>query len=472
MSSAMYQSDHRRRLSADHARMIAKEEATLLDTLEIDAGADETDHHDHFLDVLTNMHALYIFCAGFFACGVAYTMYFGIRVMQWPLLRSVFFFAITVSTTGYTDFDASDSARETKWLIAYMWVCVLVCGLGLGVVIAFAHENFESGMANITASTYEEEEAEKASTGGEKEAHASRIVAHARAKMRNLNHRLVMEFAQLALLYVLGVFVIMRCETHWDILQAALWATESLTTIGYGDVIPKSNAGMAFSVAYLLVGAAMFARIIAFISMYPSTAFELGKLVEIMESVGMRRRKKGPLHALGKPAACNDCASDDPRRGITAAAEPGRIHDDVLAEIWTLRDDSKRRLQKTHSSQRLMVKSLRDKGHLPEDLDDAAGDGRLHRPEFILHFLQMIKKVDPNDILDASDFYNSLCEHNPNAAEHGVTLDEARHATDRFNRMAAYESNRPASRGAIPEDAPVPFQDDAAYQAELKEGDV
>ena len=152
------------------------------------AAAAYSEPADYFQDLVMNTHGLYLLCGLFFGGGIAYTMFFGLHVMGWSILDSVFFFAITVSTTGYNDMGAH-SDRMHKWLLAYMWVCVLVCGLGLGVVIAFAHENFESGMANITASTYEEEEAEKASTGGEKEAHASRIVAHARAKMRNLNGR-------------------------------------------------------------------------------------------------------------------------------------------------------------------------------------------------------------------------------------------------------------------------------------------
>ena len=502
MASSMVRETERRRLSKlkDETKAAgewSREDSGLLgpemiarETLEIDDGSgEEEDHHDHFFDFATNAHALYLFCFVFFFCGCTYTMYFGMHVMNWSVLQSVFFFAITVSTTGYSDFNA-DSDREYKWLLAYMWVCVLVCGIGLGVMIALAHESFETSIAESIQRTY------AASLGGggvdkdgvgneDRGKHASRIVAHARAKLRNLNHRLVMEFAQLAVLYVFGVFMIRVCEPGWDLLEAAIWATESLTTIGYGDIIPESNAGMAFTIVYLIVGAAMFARIVAFISMYPATANELNGLVETMESVGMRRRKRGPLHVLGKGAAagCEDCSGAErpqsrdynPRAHFAGApAEPGKIEADVLAEIWSIRNTSLRQIQETESSQRLALKSIKDKGSVPTDLDAGASEKRLDRHEFILHFLTMIKKIDPNDILDASDFYNSLCEHNPNAFEHGLTLDEARHATDRFNRLAIYESAiRDAD--AIPEEyeAPAPVFPDgpdgvapAPYQAD------
>ena len=224
MASSMVRETERRRLSKlrDETKAAAewsREDSGLLgpqmmarETLEIDDGSGKAeDHHDHFFDFVTNAHALYIFCFVVFFCGCTYTMYFGMHVMNWSVLQSVFFFAITVSTTGYSDFNA-DSDREYKWLLAYMWVCVLVCGIGLGVMIALAHESFETSIAESLQRTY------AASLGGggvdkdgvgneDRGKHASRIVAHARAKLRNLNHRLVMEFAQLAVLYVFGVFI-------------------------------------------------------------------------------------------------------------------------------------------------------------------------------------------------------------------------------------------------------------------------
>ena len=157
----------------------------------------------------------------------------------------------------------------------------------------------------------------------------------------------------------------------------------------------------------------------------------------------MRRRRRGPLNSIAQPdcarAACagDGDGDDDGASGVLGTpSQPGVIHDDTLAEIWELRDMNQQRLKRQPSSRRLMERSIKDLGHVPPDLSDDAHKNRVHRDEFVLNFLTMIKKIDASDILDASDFYNSLCENNPNAAEHGLTLEEARHATERFNKLS------------------------------------
>ena len=83
------------------------------------------------------------------------------------------------------------SDHQRKWLLAYMWACVLVCGVGLGVIIAFIHENFED---NVDAAAGPSAEAAEAAEAAQ---YASRIVLTARARLRALNRKLVIEVAQM-----------------------------------------------------------------------------------------------------------------------------------------------------------------------------------------------------------------------------------------------------------------------------------
>ena len=55
-----------------------------------------------------------------------------------------------VSTTGYTQFNIERSF-EYKWLLVYMWVSILVCGLFLGVVVGIAHDAVEDRGGNHAA---------------------------------------------------------------------------------------------------------------------------------------------------------------------------------------------------------------------------------------------------------------------------------------------------------------------------------
>ena len=50
----------------------------------------------------------------------------------------------------------------------------------------------------------------------------------------------------------------------WAFLDAAVYATEALTSIGYGDFTPTTDSGKAFTVAYALFGTFVFARFLAF----------------------------------------------------------------------------------------------------------------------------------------------------------------------------------------------------------------
>lgn len=46
----------------------------------------------------------------------------------------------------------------------------------------------------------------------------------------------------------------------WAFLDAAIYATEAMTSIGYGDFTPTTDSGKAFTVAYALFGTFVFAR--------------------------------------------------------------------------------------------------------------------------------------------------------------------------------------------------------------------
>ena len=48
----------------------------------------------------------------------------------------------------------------------------------------------------------------------------------------------------------------------WGWLDSLYFCTVTLTTIGYGDLVPETNAGKIFTVVYVVLGVGMFATFI------------------------------------------------------------------------------------------------------------------------------------------------------------------------------------------------------------------
>jgi len=52
---------------------------------------------------------------------------------------------------------------------------------------------------------------------------------------------------------ILGTWFYARVE-HWRLLDALYFTVTTLTTVGYGDFYPKSDAGKMFTIFYIFVG--------------------------------------------------------------------------------------------------------------------------------------------------------------------------------------------------------------------------
>ncbi|ROU03326.1 potassium channel family protein [Histidinibacterium lentulum] len=74
--------------------------------------------------------------------------------------------------------------------------------------------------------------------------------AFSSAKVRSL---LAFTFALIALATV--VFWLLE---DWSLLQAAFFAVATISTVGYGDVVPETVAGRIFCMVYILVGLGVF----------------------------------------------------------------------------------------------------------------------------------------------------------------------------------------------------------------------
>jgi voltage-gated potassium channel len=69
--------------------------------------------------------------------------------------------------------------------------------------------------------------------------------------------RLITGIALILLLYVIAVPFYIYVE-GFSLVEAVYFVTVTITTVGYGDITPKTTAGRLFTVALLLSGVSIF----------------------------------------------------------------------------------------------------------------------------------------------------------------------------------------------------------------------
>lgn len=72
----------------------------------------------------------------------------------------------------------------------------------------------------------------------------------------------ITNIAQLVGIIVFGALIMMWLEADWSFNTALYWAVETVTTIGYGDLVPTRTTTKWFFVFYALTGTVIFAQVV------------------------------------------------------------------------------------------------------------------------------------------------------------------------------------------------------------------
>ena len=187
--------------------------------------------------------------------------------MGWSYLQSVYFFAITVSTIGFGACGVREK-DEQIYLLFYMWLCVVLFGVGLALIIQAAHGSAENLLATKSAGAQDDDGDDVRLLGARPRPRASRALRTARWRIQVLSYKLVLILAEGLLIFLLATWFMAWCE-GWSLLTSAIYATEALTSIGFGDSLPATRAGKVFTIFYALFGTFVFARFLAFAVWYP-----------------------------------------------------------------------------------------------------------------------------------------------------------------------------------------------------------
>lgn len=74
---------------------------------------------------------------------------------------------------------------------------------------------------------------------------------------KDYNRKLVLAFFFAAVIIFTGIFIFWRVE-HWSYIDAFYFSVITLTTIGYGDVVPKTEIGKVLAALFALIGVGIF----------------------------------------------------------------------------------------------------------------------------------------------------------------------------------------------------------------------
>eukprot|EP00930_Biecheleria_cincta_P031378 TRINITY_DN21786_c0_g1_i1.p1 TRINITY_DN21786_c0_g1~~TRINITY_DN21786_c0_g1_i1.p1 ORF type:complete len:457 (-),score=74.27 TRINITY_DN21786_c0_g1_i1:137-1462(-) len=168
----------------------------------------------------------------------------------WSLHECLYFGAMTITTVGYGDY-APVSTREQKvFAIIFIWLSVTM----LTVLLMFIGEVGEFSRLTLRK--------------------------HLRSALlqRLLDAGVPMGGVVLfGILHILGMLTF-SCLESWNLTDSLYFTTVTLSTVGYGDIVPMTESGRKMAVGFALVGVPCFASVVSALS-----AAMTGHLVQKLE---------------------------------------------------------------------------------------------------------------------------------------------------------------------------------------------
>lgn len=234
------------------------------------------------------------------------------HIMDWDRLNAFYFLCITVMSIGYGDY-VPLSPKQRVFTAFYILLGIGICGTALGTISTFMkeHEEKMTKQRNLRAMLSMKEESNdhniqklanamdqnnrgrrKSGSGNgrtesddssEKSGRRSRSsilsfaynftepktktlgelrnasLAAYEEDYRRLKMATIVDFIVIFLVLIFGMAVMVGIE-DWTTSDAFYWATVTVTTVGYGDVVPSTNGGKVFTIFYALVGCAVVAK--------------------------------------------------------------------------------------------------------------------------------------------------------------------------------------------------------------------
>jgi len=201
------------------------------------------------------------------------------------ILETVYFCAVTFTTVGYGDV-TFDTEYARFFGIVFVGIGTCLTGPAISAIIGYA----ASGVSESDDADWD-----KIENGGWKKEDSPAFEDRASA-MRQLKQDFVLNrkamvwnawkaYLRIEIIGLLGALVMMWLE-GWSLVTSLYFSTVTITTVGFGDVVPKTLWGKAFVTCFILVSTYMVANAIGILSSLPVDLRRLSMTNQVLSQFG------------------------------------------------------------------------------------------------------------------------------------------------------------------------------------------
>eukprot|EP00419_Tripos_fusus_P037104 CAMPEP_0172780122 /NCGR_PEP_ID=MMETSP1074-20121228/202767_1 /TAXON_ID=2916 /ORGANISM="Ceratium fusus, Strain PA161109" /LENGTH=466 /DNA_ID=CAMNT_0013617093 /DNA_START=24 /DNA_END=1424 /DNA_ORIENTATION=- len=194
----------------------------------------------------------------------------------WDIVDSVYFLVVTISTVGYGDFAFSSLDNDVDKLFGafYVFFGVVIIGVAAGIIIQTLEAKAEEKINRLREQHHEVE-----FDFGHQPAF------NLEQETRRVFLDILWSLAMIGISLVIGTATMMQLE-NWCASDAFYFSMITITTVGYGDILPTNPKAKLFVSFYILFGFGVLANSLSAIGAFPSRIQQLRKLDKSLSLLG------------------------------------------------------------------------------------------------------------------------------------------------------------------------------------------
>mmetsp|Transcript_112713 Transcript_112713/g.318519 ORF Transcript_112713/g.318519 Transcript_112713/m.318519 type:complete len:420 (-) Transcript_112713:164-1423(-) len=203
------------------------------------------------------------------AVGISY----GFIRRGWTLVDSMYFVVITLTTVGYGDMSFAGTWEDRVFGGFFVFVGVAFIGSAVGFILAGVQERLENKFSSM-------------STAFQAQAVGDGCVSFQLDDELRKLHTRCRNMILCVVVTVLAGTIVMAYLDDKCFSEAFYWASVTMTTVGYGDVLPTSDASKLFTIFYVFLSFGVIASAISFLGSIPFEARRLKNIAKVLQQFG------------------------------------------------------------------------------------------------------------------------------------------------------------------------------------------